>query len=344
MAKAGRQLRAVIVGASTILGKELAEELNSAPAAAAWELRLLDESEDAEVQLVAAGDEATVIQPLASDSLDAADLVFFAGEPAKARELWKTAAKAGAAIIDLTGALEGEAGFLVRSPWVEGGTKPDLMTAGVVSAHPAALMLALVVDRLGHRFGLTTLTATVLEPASQAGRAGLDELHQQTVSLLSFQSVPKEIFDAQVAFNLQGALGEASHVQLDSVSETIRRHVRTLLGEAATTSLRLQVVQAPVFHGYTISAMADLSKAVQEADLRRALHGGVVLADDETPPSNVAATESGDLLVSARMDASAADGTAFWLWIAADNLRLAARNALAAASELAALRPTASVQ
>ena len=42
----------------------------------------------------------------------------------------------------------------------------------------------------------------------------MDELHQQTVSLLSFQSIPREQYDAQVAFNLlpcagRGREGEA---------------------------------------------------------------------------------------------------------------------------------------
>ena len=40
----------------------------------------------------------------------------------------------------------------------------------------------------------------------------MDELHQQTISLLSFQSIPKETYDAQVAFNLLPVLGEAAKV------------------------------------------------------------------------------------------------------------------------------------
>ena len=37
----------------------------------------------------------------------------------------------------------------------------------------------------------------------------MDEMHQQTVNLLSFQSLPQEQYDAQVSFNLLPALGEA---------------------------------------------------------------------------------------------------------------------------------------
>ena len=57
---AGKQMRAVIVGAGTLLGKELAEELNDS-AAVAWETRLLDEAAESEAQLSADGDEAVVL-------------------------------------------------------------------------------------------------------------------------------------------------------------------------------------------------------------------------------------------------------------------------------------------
>ena len=38
----------------------------------------------------------------------------------------------------------------------------------------------------------------------------MDELHEQTVNLLSFQQLPKTVFDAQVAFNLLDRYGEKS--------------------------------------------------------------------------------------------------------------------------------------
>src|SRR5579875_3379379 len=137
---AGKQMRAGVVGASSILGKELLEELNGS-AAATWDLELFEENEDGEAQLAAAGDEPVVVQPLTRESLEGLDLVFFASDGQTAREFGPAAVKSGAAVVDLTGALDGQEGFLVRSPWI-GGPKPDLTTAGVVGAHPAALMLA----------------------------------------------------------------------------------------------------------------------------------------------------------------------------------------------------------
>lgn len=340
---AARQMRAAVVGPFSLLAKELIEELNNS-ATAAWDLRLLDESENGETQLTATGDEPAVIQPLSADALEDVDIVFFAGDASTARAFRQPAIKAGAGIVDLTGALEGEPGMLVRSPWIGGGTRPDLTTTGVVAAHPAALMLALACDRLAARFGLKNLTATVLEPASQGGRAAVDELHQQTVSLLSFQSVPKEIFDTQVAFNLQRALGEASKIDLPLVSGRVRSHLTALLGASAAHGIRFQIVQAPVFHGYTISCLADLAKPASEEEVRNAVGGGVVQAEGDTEPSNLSAIESGDMLFSVEKERCEPSGTAQWLWLAADNLRFAARNAVAAAMELAALRPAGGVQ
>ena len=115
---------------------------------------------------------------------------------------------------------------------------PDLTTPAVVSAHPAALMLLLVINRLHARRPLRAVSATVFEPASQHGRAAMDELHQQTVSLLSFQTLPREQFDAQVAFNLLPSLGDAAKVNLEAAKQRIAAHYAALSAERAADSWR----------------------------------------------------------------------------------------------------------
>jgi aspartate-semialdehyde dehydrogenase len=50
------------------------------------------------------------------------------------------------------------------------------------------------------------------------------------------------------------------------------------------------------------------------------------------------------LVRSARGDGDVAPSRRFWLWLAADNLKLGALNAIACANELRRLRPRGSVQ
>ncbi len=342
---AGKNLRAAVVGASTLLGKEVASEMG-ASSAAGWDLVLLDAGEETEGQLTVAGDEPHVIKALDADSMEGLDVVFFAGEPAMTQEYGKRALKAGAAVVDLTGVLAGEPGFVMRSPWLKAGKRPDLMTAGIAAPHPAALMLALVAERLRELYGAVEIAATVLEPASQAGVAGVDELHQQTVGLLAFKDLPKSVFDAHVAFNVQGALGDEAKMPLAGIQRQIGADARALLGSNFQGAISVSVLQAPVFHGYVISAYLRLREADGSAEgVRSALRGAPVVAEEETAPSNQASVEAGDLLIRVQEDVDHGEnGRAFWLTLAADNLRLAARNAVGAAMELAALRPNTRVQ
>jgi aspartate-semialdehyde dehydrogenase len=167
-----REYRIGIVGASSLVGKELSEELSTSLLGAS-DLVLLD-VEDAAGQVTAAADEVAFIQRLEASSFDRMDFVFFTGEAAMTQKHWLEARRAGASIVDLTYALEGEKDVLVQSPWVAEaiGEKtrqslPDLKTPAVVAAHPVAVMLALVAGRLQAKLTLTSVAATVMEPASE---------------------------------------------------------------------------------------------------------------------------------------------------------------------------------
>jgi aspartate-semialdehyde dehydrogenase len=156
-------LRGVVVGASTLLGKELIEELNNSETP--WNLRIADTG-DTSGQLVAGGDEALVVQPLSPEIFEARDAVFFAAEPQTTQTHWREAQTAGAAVIDLTAALESQAGAIVMSPWIPGNPAPSINASVVIPAHPAAVMLGVIASRLAVAFGRVHLAATVLEPAS----------------------------------------------------------------------------------------------------------------------------------------------------------------------------------
>jgi aspartate-semialdehyde dehydrogenase len=345
------EYRIGIVGASSLAGKELSDELGASSLAVS-DFVLLD-VEDAAGQVTAAADEVSFIQRLESSSFDRMDFVFFAGGAAVTKEHWQAARRAGASIVDLTYALEGEKDVLVRAPWVTDvlGEKtphnlPDLKTPAVVAGHPVAIMLALAAGRLQAKLAVKSIAATVMEPASEYGRAAMDELHQQTVNLLSFQTLPREQYDAQVSFNLLPELGEAAKVKLDATEQRIRRHYAGL-SDGRLPTLALQMVQAPVFHGYVLSLLVEFGAAATLREVEAALAGDHVdlVSGESDPPSNLSAAGQEDIMVRVRKDSGNGElGTRFWLWLAADNLKLAALNAIACATELRRLRPLGKVQ
>jgi aspartate-semialdehyde dehydrogenase len=342
----GQLFRAAIVGAATLKGKEVAEMLNERNFPAI-DIRLLDDDESIG-QLEAAGDEINFIQSVRSEQFGRVDFTFFAADAECTRQNWKRARDAGSAIIDLSCALEEEPGATVRSVWLERERgemwQPELQPAPCVVAHPAAVTLALLLLRARKAGVIRSATATVFEPASEQGQKGMDELHQQTVNLLSFQPLPKDVFDTQVAFNLVARYGQKSQRSLDIVEARIQRHYLKIAGADAPQPA-LMVLQAPVFHGHAVSVFLQMEQPVDQEKLLRALAGDHVTlagADDDSQPSNVNTAGQGNILVSLKSESFQPNGV--WLWAAADNLRIAAITAVECAESMIATRPMGKIQ
>lgn len=342
--------RVAIVGAATLKGRELKEVLDEVNFPVA-DVKLLDDDESLG-QLDQVGDEATFIQPADPEHFRNVDFAFFASDSAFTGRHWKSALEAGSTVLDLSYALEHQPGITVRSPWVEKEMEresgqesfhEDLTTTAVVISHPVATVLTLLLLRARNAGALLTAAATVFEPVSEQGKRGMDELHQQTVNLLSFTSLPKDVFDEQVAFNMLGRFGEASSLSLNRIEERIAAHMKAISG----TKLRLpalMVVQAPTFHAHTFSVYIQFEQKIDTATLSKALAGDhiSILGTGEDGPSNVNAAGQGSILVSVRQDNL--NPNSFWIWAAADNLKIAAITAVECASTLSTMRPIGKVQ
>ena len=343
--KFGSLYRVAIVGAATLKGKELKDVLEERNFPA-MDIKLLDDDESLG-QLERVQDEVSFVQPVTADQLEHVDFTFFASDESFTHTHWKIARDAGSAIVDLSYSLELDMNAPVRAPWIEKElgrqTQMTLESTVIAVAHPAAVVLALLALRAQKAGKIHSMVATVLQPVSEQGRKGMDELHEQTVNLLSFQQMPTDVFDSQVAFNVIGRYGKTSASSLESVERRISSHLRHLLeGQAPLPSVML--LQAPVFHAHTFSIYIELEKNTSQGDLAQAIAGEHVeiARTIEDAPSNVNVAGKDQILVTIRRDASRENG--FWLWAAVDNLRLTAITAVECATALAAVRPHGKVQ
>ena len=344
-ARAAGFYRLAIVGAGTLKGKEVAEVLGDRNFPS-LDIKLLDDNESLG-QLESVGDEVSFIQSVRSEHFEKIDFTFFASDQECTRQNWKKAHTAGSAIVDLSYALENEPGAEVKSPWIQRqlgqSLTPELQPGPAVVAHPAAVVLALLLLRLRKAGAVERVVATVFEPASEHGQKGMDELHEQTVNLLSFQPLPKKVFDAQVAFNMVARYGEHSVPPLNTVESRVLRHYQRIAGKDAPP-LSLLLLQAPIFHGHALTLHVEMEETVEIDGVSKALAGERVsiTALAEESPSNVNAAGQGDVLVSIQADTSLANG--LWLWAAWDNLRIAAATAVACAENMDATRPIGKIQ
>jgi aspartate-semialdehyde dehydrogenase len=247
--------------------------------------------------------------------------------------------KAGRAVIDLCSSVSQPATASLRAPFLD-GPSAAVRDAGVhkglrilAAPHAATLMISALVSRLAARFQVRSAVAQIFSPASEMGPRAIDELQKQTVNLLSFQKVPREAFGAQIAFNLLPRLG-AGYEKADALELRVRNELAAYIGDR-TPVPAVRLLHVPVFYSTAVSLYAETRERVPPSDLVMALDGApiAIRRTSDKAPSPADAAGSNEILVDAiQPDASHPEG--IWLWAVADNLRLAAINAVQIAEGL----------
>ena len=265
----GQLYRAAIVGAATLKGKEVAEMLNERNFPAV-DVRLLDDDESIG-QLEATGDEINFIQSVRAEQFTHVDFTFFAADAECTRQNWKRARDAGSAIIDLSGALEEEAGADVRSLWVErerGQNVAAGAAAGSVrcgSSCGCDSGFAAAAGAQGGRDSRARWRRFSSQRPSRDRRAWTSCTSKPSICCRS-SLCPRMCSMTQVAFNMLARYGQKSKLSLDSLEARVRRHYQKIAGADAPQPA-LMVLQPPVFHGHALAIFLEMEQAVRSGTI-----------------------------------------------------------------------------
>lgn len=328
-----KKLRVGIVGASTLRGKEIKSVLAERKVPVE-KLVLLDRFEDVG-RLAEYEGEPVISSAIDENSFDLLDVVFFAADPETTRKFAPLAAQKNLLVLDLSCAFSQQVHVPLFLDGLIQSTGTIQPRPGILSLpHPAAIALTLVLKRMSAAVVLKKTVVTILEPVSERGGSGVEELEKQTLHIFSFQQLPREVFDQQIAFNLLSQLGREAHEQLREVEEIICRQLGQLLGQSCPLP-SINLLQAPVFHGHAFSIYFELESPAEITRLEEVLISDhiEVSASLEEPPTPVQVAGADKVQVGGlKKDLARAGG--FWAWAVSDNLRLSALNAVAAVERI----------
>jgi len=356
--KPGKEgFRIAVVGASSLLGKELAAVLEEAKFPVSRLVTFDTDEDEPELPIIdlrEASETSVEDREVSEAELDFAFLTARPRQlPAFLRSWQERPGVAHCVVIDLAGeglgagasgaAGDHSGGLASAAPEVQipfldrrfpAGASRSAGAANYVSPHPAVIVISALLLRLAARFPLRTAVAQVFGSASECGSRGIEELQKQTVNLLSFQKIPRQIFGAQLAFNLLSRLGRAATGEMASLEARLRRQLRSYLGERVPCPA-LRLFQVPVFYSLGVSLYVETAEPVAPEAAAAALAGERVRVrrSAQDAPTQVEVTGSSDILVDS-VSSDAEHPTGLWLWAVADNLRLAATNAVEVAASL----------
>ena len=265
------------------------------------------------------------------DSFDDADLVFISARTEDSRRFGPVAAQAGAMVIDDSSAFRMDPDVPLVVPEVNGD---DLdWHNGIVSIpNCSTTPLVMVAHPLRRASPIRRIVADTYQSVSGAGGAAMNELSDQTRTVMHGGPAEPEAQPQQIAFNVIP--------QIDAFTESgYTREERKMIDESRKIlhepdmAVSATCVRVPVFVSHCVAAHLEFAEPISPGEARELLSQmpGLTVHDDPTAsvyPMPVDAAGRDDVFVGRiRQDASHPNGLA--MWVVTDNLvKGAALNAL----------------
>jgi aspartate-semialdehyde dehydrogenase len=315
-----RKFRVALIGTDSLRGKEIKAVL-SVKKFPLSHIEFFDVDVEEEFsKLTEFRDEPRVIRHPANAGLEGLDLVFLAADKETNRLYGRMAAEKKYQAIDLSEAFSSDKDVPLIVVGVNDSLLAERRLPLVANPHPLTIILSSLFHRLIAKFGLEKAVVLALQPVSAFDESGIEELASQSAAMLSSAGMKKEIFREQIAFNI------LSHTEAPDVSE-----VKRVLGIPGLP-LALSVVQAPVFHTYSVMAYLEIGAEADIPDLENLYKEGTLFklnpASSSCAVSSISVAGKEQICIG-QIKKEESSRRAFWIWTVTDNLtRGSAVNAL----------------
>jgi aspartate-semialdehyde dehydrogenase len=294
-----------LVGATSMAGESILTVLEKSTLKPS-ELFLLDGDEEAGERVRHRGKEY-IVQPVSNFDFSQADVTIFAASREISATLARKAAADGSYVIDASGHFRGDETVPLVLPNINPQALESAGSKGLVSLPSAA-------------------TAQLVS-VSEMGKAGVDELSSQAVSLFNMREVKSEIFPQQVVFNVVPQVGAIDSSGATAVEQGMVEECRSLLGDQALP-IHLSAVWLPVFFAHSLTVHLQLASEITVVEAEQILVKipGIELA---VAPSAVEPAANSEKVFVGRLRQESDAPMTLKLWIVADNVRFGvARNVI----------------
>ena len=337
-----KNFRVGLIGTDSLRGKEI-KALLSVKKFPLTQMEFFDPDVKEEYsKLTQFQGEPRVIHHPEPELLDGLDLVFLASDQRTNRTLGLLAKEKKFQAIDLGETFAGKKDI----PVVVAGVNDEVIVKKryplVRNPHPITITLSSLLHSLIPKFGVSKAVAFVLQPVSAFDESGIEELASQSTALLSGASPRKTVFKEQIAFNI---LSHTEAPDADGFScgeKQITTDIRRVL-DLPDFPISLSIVQAPVFHTYSVMVYVELAREASIKDLEtlyRASPLFKVSAPGASCPVSSISVAGKEQIFIGQIKKEDAFPKAFWIWTVADNLtRGSALNALEIARIIFASAP-----
>ena len=280
------------------------------------------------------------VQELTKDSFKGMDIALFSAGGAASKKYAPFAAKDGCIVVDNSSMWRMDPKVPLVVPEVNPHAIAGYTKKGII-ANPncSTIQMVLPLNPIHKNYKIKRIVVSTYQAVSGTGKKAIDELFDQTRSMINFLDYEKKVYPHRIAFNciphIDSFLDNGyTKEEVKMVNETRKILEDNHIGVTATT------VRVPVYFGHSESVNIETKKKISATEVRSLLEkeSGIKVLDK--PKKNIyplaidAAGKDLTFVGRIRDDESVKNGIN--IWIVADNIRKgAATNAVQIAEILA---------
>jgi aspartate-semialdehyde dehydrogenase len=338
-----KKLKLAIVGTDSLRGKEIKTFLGKAKKWASFDVEFFDADVREEYnKLTQFKKEPKVIHAFREDALAGMDFIFLASDKETNRAYGEFAEKQKYKAVDLSETFNDRDDI----PLIVAGVNDDLLRRKnlrlIANPHPVTIILSHLFHLIHPAYGIAKVVAFILQPVSAFDDAGIQELASQSVALLNGQTPAKKVFKEQIAFNILSHTEKPDDHGFCTNELQIAAEIKRVL-EMPNFPLALSVIQAPVFHTYSLMTYLELERDTEIKALEALFKENkmfLMTPFRETCTASSISVAGKDKIFVGQIKKEESLPRTFWVWLVADNLtRGSALNAFEIAKKLLEEKP-----
>lgn len=234
------------------------------------------------------------------------------------------AAAAGCIVIDNTSHFRNDPDVPLVVPEVNAYAIGEYTSRNII-ANPncSTIQMVVALKPIYDAVGIVRINVATYQSVSGSGKAGLDELAQQTIDVLNGRSAETNCYPVQIAFNV------IPHIDVFQENGYTREEMKMVWETQKIFAddnilVNPTAVRVPVFYGHSEAVHIETRDKISAMEARELLkHAqGVELMDDELSyPTPVLQATGSDAVYVGRIREDISHSHGLNLWIVADNVR-----------------------
>ena len=285
-------------------------------------------------------DKQITVKELDSFDFSDVDIALFSAGGNVSRDHAPRAAEQNCVVIDNTSYFRNEKDVPLVVPEVNPDALAEYKNTGII-ANPncSTIQMMVALAPIHRKVGIERINVATYQSVSGAGQQGIEELSQQTVSLLNFRPLDKKVFSEQIAFNVIPHIDQFQDNGYTREEMKMVWETRKILGDQEI-QVNPTCVRVPVFYGHAEAVHIETKEKMtaQEATELLRQTEGVEVVDDPSKlsyPSPAVNAAGNDPVFVGRIREDITHSHGLCLWIVSDNIRKgAALNSVQIAEKL----------